>query len=110
MSTRGLGGASRGSAGPAVGGRWMGGTRGGPGSIRGGMGGGVAGERRGGGGVGERRGVCLGLRFFSSERLRFFVPSMTETKEERALIMAFWQKRGKAHSCIVKYKNDKKIN
>jgi hypothetical protein len=39
--------------------------------------------------VGERRGVCLGLRFFSSERLRFFVPSMTETKEERALIMAF---------------------
>jgi hypothetical protein len=59
----------------------MGGTRGGPGRTRGGM---------GGGGVGERRGACLGLRFFSSESVRFFVPSITETKEERALIMAFY--------------------
>jgi hypothetical protein len=43
----------------------------------------------GGGVAGERRGACLGLRFFSSEMLRFLVPSITETKEERALIMAF---------------------
>jgi hypothetical protein len=60
------------------------------------MGGGGVGESKGaclgllgGGGVGESKGACLGLRFFSSESVRFFVPSITETKEERALIMAF---------------------